>query len=219
MNLADVVRMRSNINNPVHIADEMSTFLKQINKKLSLVELELEDFKREEKYNFSRKTATLLIKLHDLRLGHNISKFEKNNIELADRSIMEEYLNLVTELCVSHFEEELMKQIEQKLLAIRLDLDIYEKDSLKKISENLFKDSGMNIDVKIVDAIEKLFVDIYSTNKYPHLSELDRVSLFTELESQLAMVIEEHQAAIDKVNYYRTCPNCYDKDINEILEY
>lgn len=66
--------------------------------------------------------------------------------------------------------------------------------------------------------IEKLFVDIYSINKYPYLTEMDRVSLFTELENKLSVVIEEHQFAIAKVNKYRSNDDNQDEDINEILE-
>lgn len=219
LNLADIVKKRTNINKSDHVANEMSTFLKQINKKLSLIDLKLEDFKRDSEYNFSEATAELLIELHDLKLGQSISKFEKNNIESADRNIMTAYLKLVANLCASHFEYDVMEQIEKKLLAIHTELNIYEKTSLKKVAEELFKEDSKTVDIAVVHTIEKLFVDIYSSNKYPYLTEMDRVSLFTELESQLALVLEEHKAAIEKVNSYRSSDDIQDEDINEILEY
>jgi len=218
MNLADVVRKRAKINSSDHVANEMSTFLKQINKKLSLINLGLEAFKRNGEYVFSETTAELLIELYDLNLGHSISKFEKNNIELADREIMSKYLSLVANLCTSHFSGDEVAEIDKKLQAIHTDIDIYEKSSLKNVANELFKEDSKTVNVAAMHEIEKLFVDIYSINKYPYLTKMDRVSLFTELESKLSIVIEEHQAAIEKVNSYRSDDN-QDEDINEILEY
>lgn len=75
---------------------------------------------------------------------------------------------------------------------------------LKKVAVELFNEDSKVVNVAVLHEIEKLYVDIYSTNKYPYLNEMDRVSLFTELESKLAVVIEEHQASIKKVNNYRS---------------
>lgn len=218
MNLADVVRKRAKINSSDHVANEMSTFLKQINKKLSLVDLELEAFKRNGEYDFSEATAELLIALYDFNLGHSISKFEKNNIELADRDVMSKYLSLVANLCASHFSYDEMEKIYKRLQAIHTDLNIYEKSLLKNTATELFKEVSKIVNVAAMHEIEKLFVDIYSINKYPYLTEMDRVSLFTELENKLSVVIEEHQFAIAKVNKYRSNDDNQDEDINEILE-
>ena len=218
MNLADLVKRKWGSEASDQVANEMSTFLKQINKKLSLVDLTLDDFKRDGAYDFNEATAELLIELHDFNFGQSISKFEKSKIELVDRKIMTNYLLLVEKLCASHFDYEAMEQIELKLLAIRTDLKIYEKTTLKNVAAELFKEDSKTVNIAAVHAIEKLFVDIYSTNKYPHLTEMDRVSLFTELESQLAIVIEEHQTDIEKVNSYRGSDDNQDEDINEILE-
>lgn len=77
MNLADVVKRKWGSVASDQVANEMSTFLKQINKKLSLVDLTLEDFKREGAYNFDEATADKLIVLYDFSLGHNISRFKR----------------------------------------------------------------------------------------------------------------------------------------------
>lgn len=109
MNLEDIVKRRSNFRASDHVANEMSTFLKQINKKLSLVSLTLEDFKKDGVYDFNEVTADKLIELYNFSLGHNISKFEKNKIELADCGALANYLNLVEELCSAHFSYDEMK--------------------------------------------------------------------------------------------------------------
>lgn len=217
MNLADVVKRRSGSKESDQVANEMSTFLKQINKKLSLVNLELEAFKRNGEYDFSEATAELLITLYDFNLGHSISKFEKNNIELADRDVMFKYLSLIANLCASHFSYDEMKKIDKRLQAIHTDLNIYERSLLKNTANELFKKDNKTVNVTAMHEIEKLFVDIYSINKYPYLTEIDRVSLFTELESKLSLVIEEHRLAIEKVNIYRRNVDNQDEDINEIL--
>ncbi len=217
MNLADLVRKKEKSDSS-EVSDEMSTFLKQINKKLSLIDLGLDAFKRNGEYDFSEATAELLIALYDFNLGHSISKFEKNHIELVDREIMSKYLSLVTNLCVSHFSDDEMVEIDKKLQAIHTDMNIYEKPSLKNVANELFNKDSKTVNVAAMHKIEKLFVDIYSINKYPYLTEMDRVSLFTELKNKLAVVIEEHQLAITKVNIYRSSDDNQDEDINEILE-
>ncbi|QGM31938.1 hypothetical protein GI482_16960 [Bacillus sp. N3536] len=219
MNLADVVKRKWESEASDQVANEMSTFLKQINKKLSLVDLTLEDFKREGAYNFDEATADKLIVLYDFSLGHNISRFEKNKIELADRELLAKYLILVTEICVSHFSWDEMEQINKKIEALHIDLNIYEKESLNNVADGLFEKSSDAADATKLKEVEKLFADIYSLKKYPHLTEMDRVSLLLELENKLATVIEEHQAAIHKVNNYRSNFDNQDEDINEILEY
>lgn len=221
MNLADVVRKRANNVEQLksdYVKNEMSTFLKQINKKLSLVNLKLEDFKVEGEYNFNDKTANKLIELFEFNLKQIINKFEKNNIESADRQVIAGYLSLVEELCASHFSSTEMEQIQEKLSAIQVDLNIYEKSVLKNVAMELFKEASTSVNVTAIHEIEKLFVDIYSINKYPYLTEDDRVSLFTDLEGKLALLIEEHQEAIERVNYYRSTNDNQDEDINWILD-
>ncbi|MER2254272.1 MAG: hypothetical protein ABS933_04155, partial [Priestia megaterium] len=95
----------------------------------------------------------------------------------------------------------------------------FEKESLKNVADGLFEKSSDAADATKLKEVEKLFADIYSLKKYPHLTEMDRVSLFLELENKLATVIEEHQAAIHKVNNYSSNVDNQDEDINEILEY
>lgn len=222
MNLADVVRKRANNSEQLkstYVANEMSTFLKQIDKKLSLIDLKLEDFKVDGEYNFNDTTANKLIKLFEFNLGHSISKFDKNNIEAVNRQVIAEYLSLVEDLCTSHFSYAEMEKIQQKLNAIHVDLNIYEKLALKKVAKELFKEDSTSVNVAAMHEIEKTFVDIYSTKKYPYLTELDRVCLFTELESKLALIIEEHEAAIKKVNSYRSQEDNQDEDINWILDF
>lgn len=199
--------------------NETSIFIKQINKKLTLVNLKLSDFKKGKVYDFNEATAGKLIELYDFSLGHNLNKFEKNQIKLADKKVMANYLSLVRELVESHFSDDKKEHIIRNIDAIKIDLKIYEKESLKNVADGLFEKSSDAVDATRIQEVEKLFTDIYSVKKYPYLTEMDRVSLFLELEDKLATVIEEHQAAIHKVNNYRSNVDNQDEDINEILEY
>lgn len=196
--------------------DATSIFIKQINKKLSLVNLTLSDFKKGKVYDFNEATAEKLIELYDFSLGQNINKFKKDQIKLVDKGIMKNYISLMRGLVESHFSDDEIIPIIKNIDALEIDIKIYEKESLNNIAEDLFNNSD---NVSKLQEIEKLFTDIYSVKKYPHLNDMDRVSLFVELENKLATVIKEHEAAINKVDSYRNNVDNQDEDINEILEY
>jgi len=180
--------------------DATSIFIKQINKKLSLVNLTLSDFKKGKVYDFNEATVEKLIELYDFSLGQNINKFKKDQIKLVDKEIMTNYLSLLRELVESHFRDDEITPIIKNIDALEIDINIYEKESLNNIADDLFNKSG---NVSKLQEVEKLFTNIYSVKQLelrlqPIKLQLQSLKVHTIDEATIQEVMTNFQKAFKK---------------------
>lgn len=207
LNMADIVKLKLNIENNKGNVDVLnnshSTFVRNCNNKLAIMDLQLSDFKNDEgKFEFTIESAKKLIQLEELNVKHNINKMKNENYDSIDSMLIKEYFAILEELIKLYFNSKKKEMYLMKLNALKIEVEI-NKEKYNIISNLFSEDKNQQYLLMLEKDLAKMIVEIYSVNKYPYLTEMDRVSLLHELYENLTDVVSNHLSKVKIANDIR----------------
>lgn len=204
----DLMQMDSSLD---EVNDKQRNFFRDCNLRLAKINLNLTDFKNSTgDYQFSFNTAMKLIELEGYPLKYELSKLKKNKYGSVNQLITSKYFVILEELIKSHFSTNQQSQYLSRIKAVKTDVEIY--NAKNQIIDEWFKEDDEFQYFEILNGkLAELFADIYSISKYPHLKDMDRISLINELSITLKATVEEHIHDIERVDAIRGSGN---EDIN-----
>ncbi|NEU30585.1 hypothetical protein GN156_07275 [bacterium LRH843] len=207
LNMSSVVKMKFDLANQKYdvysLNNSVPTFIRNCNNKLSSVGLQISDFKTEEgNYEFSHGVAKRLIQLEELNAKHNLNKMVKENYDNIDLPIMKEYFGILTDLIKIHFSGKKKEMYLLKINALKIEVEI-NKEKYNIIYSLFSEDSKKKYLLMLEKDLAKIIVEIYSVNKYPFLTEMDRFSILHELYENLTEVLLDHYTIIKIANDIR----------------
>lgn len=205
--MSDIVKLKLEMANQKYDADRLNntrpTFTRNCNNKLASIDLHINDFKTEEgNFEFTIEAAQKLIQLEELNVKHSLSKMKNENYDAVNSMLIKEYFAILECLIKLHFNGKRKEMYLLKINALKIEVEINKERY--SIVRNLFlEDNKQEYLLMLEKDLAKIIVDIYSVNKYPYLTEMDRASLLHELYVNLTDVISEHFATIKLANDFR----------------
>ncbi|PEK94250.1 hypothetical protein [Bacillus mycoides] len=226
LNMSDIVRLKLEMANQKYDPDRLNntqpTFTRNCNNKLASIDLHINDFKTEEgNFEFTIEAAKKLIQLEELNVKHNLSKMKKENYDSIDLTLMGEYFLALEDLIRLHFNGKKKEMYLLKINALKIEVEI-NKEKYNIINNLFLEDSKQKHLSTLEKDLAKILVDIYSVNKYPYLTKIDRDGLLHELYVNLTDVVSKHLSIIELANDFRNSENEEFKEIpieQIILEY
>ena len=179
MDLKDIVKSNFVLAEKTDVKDVSSTFQSTLEKRLKIFNLSIKDFKVNNKYDFSEKTADILIEIYNFNLKQYANNLQKDHLQKIDANNFNELVTLVESLVKSHFiDEQSLKDALLKIYAVETEIGIFEERVLKSL--NIFSEVDLKIKSRAMNDIRLLFLEPYSRIRYPNLTEEDRHDLFVE---------------------------------------
>ena len=206
--MAGVVKLKFDSGNLKYDTDSInnaqSTFVRNCNNKLVSIGLQVNDFKTGKgNFAFTKQVAEKLIQLEEFNVKHNLSKVKKESYDSIDLTLMKEYFTILEDLIRFHFNGDREKMYLLKINALQIEVKI-NKEKYNIIYDLFLEDSKKSYFLMLEKDLAKIIVEIYSVNKYPYLTEMDRVSLLHDLYENLTEVVSNHFSAIKIANNFRS---------------
>lgn len=211
LNMSQIVKLKLKLANQKYDPDRLnnthSTFVRNCNNKLASIDLQIKDFKTENgNFEFTIESAKKLIQLEELNVKHNLSQMKKENYDSIDLTLMVEYFVALEDLIRLHFNGKKKEMYLLKINALKIEVEI-NKEKYKIISNLFLEDSKQKYLSTLEEDLAKILVDIYSVNKYPYLTKIDRDALLHELYVNLTDVVANHFSTIELANDFRNSEN------------